>query len=109
MSNYKSLGKFVAAALEEVLAGAPDLTTEKITCSDKRYELKLAKTNGEGGARLALAKKGNGRPVPTVSVNAVSSGEENLLHRDQRIDCPDKVARNVKKALEVMAESLESS
>lgn len=107
MSNFKNLDQFVDQALEEVINGSSAITKKELKNGNGRYELKLAEDGGKNQPKLILKKKGNGRPVPVVIVNAISEEGENLLYRDQRIDYSDKVLRDIIEALEAMVESLQ--
>ncbi len=107
MSEYRSLEEFVAPVAKEVLNENPDITAEETETERNRYELKLR--NGETQARLLLNKKGNGRPVPIVSINAISEGERNLFYGDHRIDSSRKVIQDVEEALQIMVKSLASN
>ena len=109
MNNYPDLNQFVDEALGEVLNGSSDITKSELRNDSHRYELQLTKTDGEDKTKLVLKKKGNGRPVPVVIVNAVTDEGRNLLHQDQRLDYSDKVLLCVKEALTAIVESLESS
>lgn len=109
MINHPDLKKFVEKGLRKVINGSSDITKKELKNAEDRYELKLSKNGGENETKLVLEKKGNGRPVPVVVVNAVSSEGENLLYRDQRIDSSSEVVKNIKDALECMVESLEQT
>ncbi len=107
MINHPDLKKFVEKGLSEAINGSTNITKKVLKNAEDRYELKLSKNGEEHEPKLVLEKKGNGRPVPVVVVNAISSKGENLLYRDQRIDSSSKVAQTIKEALECMVESFE--
>lgn len=106
MKNYLDLNQFVDQAFEEVSNGYSDITKKELTNDNDRYELQLIKSGKGRKGRLILKKKGNGRPIPVVVVNAVSDKGENLFYRDQRLDRSEKVVKEVKAALEVVAKNI---
>ena len=108
MHNYPELKEFADTAVEEVIDGSSEITKNELRNNEHRYELELIKSDEEEQNKLIMKKKGNGRPVPTVTVNAISEIGENLFYRDQRIDNSKKVILNVKEALRIMVEKLDS-
>lgn len=109
MTDSPDLSQFVDQALQEELDEASDIFRKDLSNEQDRYELLLMKKQGEGQAKLVLKRKGNGRPVPVLIVNAISGEGKNLLYRDRRMDRTDKVIGDVKEALQAMIKSLKSS
>lgn len=95
MKDYPGLEGFVDQDFGELNNGSSEIDKPEVTNGEDRYEVQVARNGGEGQARLVLQKKGNGRPVPIVSVNTISNRGNNLLYWDGRMDYPDRVIRNV--------------
>jgi len=109
MRENGDLKKFIDPAVEEILGSSTAIKKEEVDNKKDRYELELTKEGEEDRTMLILNLKGNGRPVPTVTVNAVSELGENLFYRSQPINRSRKVILNVKEALREMVGSLKSS
>lgn len=107
--RYDDLKEFVDPAIDEVVNGSGDIVREELANEENRYELQLSKEGEDTQTRLVLDVKDNGRPVPLVTVNAVSDLGENLFYRSQPIDRSRKLILNVKEALRDMVDRLSSS
>jgi hypothetical protein len=103
------LRNLVDKALAKVVNGSEEITKKELSANEDRYAIQLAKEDEDARTRLVLKKKGNGRPVPVVAVNAVSGEGENIFYNDQRIDSPAKVRTNVEDAMEALMEELKAT
>jgi hypothetical protein len=112
VSNVKDnvdLRNLVDEALAKVVNGSEEITKKELSANEEKYEIQLAEEDEDTQTRLVLKKKGNGRPVPVVAVNAVSDGGENIFYSDQRIDSPAKVRTNVEDAMEALMKELKAT
>lgn len=109
MRRYRDLKEFVDPAIDEVVNGLGNIAREELVNKEDEYELQLGKEGEDTQTRLVLDVKDNGRPVPLVTVNAVSDLGENLFYRSQQMDRSREVMISVKEALRNMKSSLKSS
>lgn|GEM_PF-4236799 len=109
MKDNVDLKNLVDEALAKVVNGSEEITKKELSANEDRYEIRLAKEDEDARTGLVLKKKGNGRPVPVVAVNAVSGRGENIFYSDQRIDSPSEVRTNVEDAMEAIMEELRAT